>query len=548
MPLNISRSIFVALLSLICLSAANSPSSAVECLSTKRALSVTNATTETIWISGGGGALRSVCVVSDSETCLAATSTINPSTGACQCGTDDGTLACPATSLPIGPDTNGGLNCHCTTDAECGSTAKCNTSVNLCYFVLPAAKSPAPFNWKLFPTQTATFCLAPASVNWNSHLIPSAVWWSGGIFARTGCRPDGTNCATGDCGAQPRSNCAAGVGGQNPATIAEFTLQRKANDFYDITLINGANLAERMAPIPAPTATPGAISKPYWCKVPGSFVTPYAPRDCNWNFGKYIKHVPYPSTTSTTDYTALLLHSSKQCFSTSECQTGYTCSGSPGACIKTCASDSDCTGTDQPHCLSGGNGQNYCQCSAESDCTGHGYCGTQFIPGIGPNQTYLHQCGIFAGWWTIDDFCANQNNVVGPFDCGASILDGDGSSSTNLASLAGCTIRGSSSAGNGTSCYNDSTYPTTCCGCATDSSNVLAQYWPAGAASACNGNNNTTWASAIQPFLVNLKRACPTAYSYPYDDPTSTFQCRSDKPINRLGYKVIFRDLVRPPK
>jgi hypothetical protein len=530
------------------MSAMNSPVSAVECGPARRQLTVTNATTQTIWIAGGGGALRSVCVVSANETCLAAASTIDATTGACQCGTDAGTLACPATSLATGSGTNGGLNCECTTDADCGSTAKCNTNKNLCYFVLPAAKSPAPFNWKLFPTKSATFCVAPASVNSSFGTIPSAVWWSGGIFARTGCRPDGTSCATGDCSAQPHSNCGAGVGGQNPATIAEFTLQRQANDFYDITLINGANLAERMAPIPAPVATPGAVSKPYWCKVPGSFVNPYAPRDCNWNFGKYIKQVPYPSTTSTTDFTALLLHSSKQCFSTSECQTGYTCSGSPGACIKTCASDSDCAGTDQPHCLSGGNGQNYCQCNAESDCTGHGYCGTQFIPGVGPNQTYLQQCGVFAGWWTIDDFCANQNNVVGPFDCGASILDGDGSSSTNLASLAGCTIRGSSSAGNGTSCYNDSTYPTTCCGCATDSSNVLAQYWPPGAASACNGNNNTTWASAIQPFLVNLKRACPTAYSYPYDDPTSTFQCRSDKPINRLGYKVIFRDLVRPPK
>ncbi|HEY2524453.1 MAG TPA: thaumatin family protein [Candidatus Binataceae bacterium] len=525
----------------------NFSAGAQECEAAKRELTVTNGSTQPIWIAGGGGALRSVCVVSDTESCLANPSTINPSTGACQCGTDNGALACPSTAQPIGPDTNAGLNCQCASDADCGPTARCNTSVNECYFVLPEPKSPSPFNWKLPPSQSATFCVASASVNWNSTTIPSAVWWSGGIFARTGCKPDGTSCATGDCGAQPRSNCAAGVGGQNPATIAEFTLQRTAPDFYDITLINGANLAERMLPIPAPTATPGAVPKPYWCKVPGALAAPDAAKDCNWNFGKYVKQVPYPSTTSTTDYTTLLLHSSNQCFSSSDCQTGYTCSGSPGACIKTCATDSDCTGTDQPHCLSGGNGNSYCQCDAESDCSGHGYCGTQFIPGIGPNQTYLQQCGAFAGWWTLDDFCANQNDVVGPFNCGAAITDGDGSSSTNLASLAGCTIRGSSSAGNGASCYNTTTYPTTCCGCATDSANILSEYWPP-ADNQCAGNNNTTWASQIQPFLVNLKRACPTAYSYPYDDPTSTFQCRSDKPINKLGYKVVFRDLVRPPK
>ena len=62
---------------------------------------------------------------------------------------------------------------------------------------------------------------------------------------------------------------------------------------------------------------------------------------------------------------------------------------------------------------------------------------------------------------------------------------------------AGCTIRGSSSAGNGTSCYNDFDLSNRR---VADARRIARtswrNTWPPGAASACNGNNNTTWASA----------------------------------------------------
>lgn len=97
----IYRSIFIILLALVGLSGMNCPVGAEECGPARRELTVTNASTQAIWIAGGGAALRSVCVVSDTESCLANPSTINASTGACQCGTDNGTLACPATSQPV---------------------------------------------------------------------------------------------------------------------------------------------------------------------------------------------------------------------------------------------------------------------------------------------------------------------------------------------------------------------------------------------------------------------------------------------------------------
>jgi hypothetical protein len=59
-------------------------------------------------------------------------------------------------------------------------------------------------------------------------------------------------------------------------------------------------------------------------------------------------------------------------------------------------------------------------------------------------------------------------------------------------------------------------------------------------------SNNPAWAFAVQPWLVNLKTACPTCYSYPFDDPTSTFQCQLKGSKNLLGYKVVFTSLPTP--
>ena len=539
----------------------------VACPGSERELLLTNNSSQDLWIGGGGGALRSVCVVNASTSCLAAAATIDGTTGTCMCGIQAGTLACPATAQSTGPGTNGGLNCACTSDAQCGPGAGCNTQTNLCYFLLPTnpvahSGGPSPFTWELAKSPSppeqggwAEFCLDQASVNWNGTTISSEVWWSGGIFARTGCNPDGTNCTTGDCSASPNSNCGAGVGGSNPATIAEFTLQSQANDFYDITLINGANVAEEMHPIAAPTATPGTVSKAYWCKTPGAKI--WQGGECDWDFIKYTPYVHYPEG-EVHSYTPFLMSSSKPCSTANTpngCPANYTCTGAPGGCYLQCTpGGTACPGSLE--CLPAQDGNNYCQCGKEAQCSGKGYCGNQFIPGLG---IYLQQCGSFDGWWSADDFCgAYPTAQIGPLNCGDLITDGDGASQTSLASLFTCAAKGGNSAGNTTSCYNDDTaqtYPKTCCGCATyDQSNPdgLSKVWPKNGTSQCaevsgKAANDVVWDSQIQPWLVNLKRACPTAYSYPYDDPTSTFQCRGTSTTNTLGYHVLFLNLPKPP-
>jgi hypothetical protein len=74
--------------------------------------------------------------------------------------------------------------------------------------------------------------------------------------------------------------------------------------------------------------------------------------------------------------------------------------------------------------------------------------------------------------------------------------------------------------------------------------NPLSNLWPA-ATGRC-GNNNPTWASQAQPLVAILKEACPSAYSYPYDDFTSTYQCKGQGSTNLIGYSIQFSDLPPP--
>jgi hypothetical protein len=67
------------------------------------------------------------------------------------------------------------------------------------------------------------------------------------------------------------------------------------------------------------------------------------------------------------------------------------------------------------------------------------------------------------------------------------------------------------------SCYSPNA-TATCCGCPSWSPT-----------NACNATN-PKWALPSKPekYAKIFKDACPTAYSFPYDDPTSTFTCKGD--------------------
>ncbi|KAJ4974100.1 hypothetical protein NE237_007274 [Protea cynaroides] len=70
--------------------------------------------------------------------------------------------------------------------------------------------------------------------------------WSGRIWGRYECSFDDSGkglCATGDCGGSLYCN---GLGGTPPATLVEITLGNL--DFYDVSLVDGYNLAIAVTP------------------------------------------------------------------------------------------------------------------------------------------------------------------------------------------------------------------------------------------------------------------------------------------------------------
>jgi len=121
---------------------------------------------------------------------------------------------------------------------------------------------------------------------------------------------------------------------------------------------------------------------------------------------------------------------------------------------------------------------------------------------------------------------------------------------------------------NGQSCYTafDSfknkkfnAATTFCGGCPTDCKSPPCTPWPIpsgknctttaeGAGSSCAGGTkkqqqpctNRDWEQHAQPISSAFKQACPAAYSFPFDDPTSTFQCTDTGSTNTLGYDITF--------
>jgi Thaumatin family len=271
----------------------------------------------------------------------------------------------------------------------------------------------------------------------------------------------------------------------------------------------------------------------------------------------YVAKVPSGPGGVTSDQTSLLLNSTRLCQvdsgSREACPTGYSCSGENGTCVRTCTSNSDCNGGE---CDQLPNGQKYCQCQSQKDCASSPlgkFCGSQFGVGLG---FYLQECGPFAGWWSAGDFCSDPTTSYGPFNCGQLFTDAGGTNQTNLSSLFLCADKNGNPA-NGTSCYNTGGPTNECCGCATSNDNKeydppLGKYWPAPTCAdeasnpTCCENNNSVWATKVQPWLASLKQACPTAYTYPFDDLTSTYECQAKGDINLLGYQITFDSLVVP--
>ena len=166
-------------------------------------------------------------------------------------------------------------------------------------------------------------------------------------------------------------------------------------------------------------------------------------------------------------------------------------------------------------------------------CGGGATCSSGQVCGYPVGATQAQQsCGTQLGWWSADELCIAISSGLGaPFNCNTKVT-GQGTQK-DLYACAGPTA--------GVSCYSASA-PDTCCGCPSWKAGGSAL--PLAAGFSC-ANTNAQWTSLSEPFAKFLKDACPTGYSFPYDDGTSTFTCASNASPsktdpNSVGYTVTF--------
>ena len=439
------------------------------CDGDERAFTVTNNSSQELWLGVTAGTLS----------CLSDADCPTAATGSC---------------IGADPVTQTAGSCGCPSVSDCGSVAQCNTNDNFCYWNTPDLSIG---QMKLSATKGQSLICFPAPQTGKN------IQWSGNMFARTGCNATGQQCATGDCGSAANENCPTGTGGNPPNTLLEFTLSNQVSpsttgpDFYDISIINGINVAASFEPVA--TTFKADSSDPYSCAGAGSTSQPGSLSPCTWQVNPTVDFVDYSS----------LLRNVKP---------------------TTIATTAQCPNGDSPNTL--GN----CACESDTDCSVAGQqCGLAL--NAKTDQQYTKVCGTHIGWWTADQICGSSINNVSPFEpygeplnCADSVANSDGSSST-ITNLHICTKPATSTAPEqAQSCYSDGAV-SDCCGCATSASAAF-QYWPTVLSPSFGGtdngcyNNNPKWVFFAQPWLVFLKQACPTAYTYPFDDATSTFTCQ----------------------
>eukprot|EP00026_Physarum_polycephalum_P007727 Phypoly_transcript_07792.p1 GENE.Phypoly_transcript_07792~~Phypoly_transcript_07792.p1 ORF type:complete len:460 (+),score=50.64 Phypoly_transcript_07792:153-1532(+) len=157
-------------------------------------------------------------------------------------------------------------------------------------------------------------------------------------------------------------------------------------------------------------------------------------------------------------------------------------------------------------------------CSTPSNCPSGQTCGVIYTP-----QGQIERvCGALSGYWTPYRVCADQASTS-VFSCSDAALN-------NLYQCAGSSD---------SSCYQPGA-SASCCGCADwqdiFGSNVVPSY-----TDRCM-NKNSQWTSRVLPTLQWLKKACPSCYTYPYDDKSSTFICGNadSAGYNNQAYTVTF--------
>jgi hypothetical protein len=329
------------------------------------------------------------------------------------------------------------------------------------------------------------------------------ITWGGGIWGRTNCTYSGgvLKCETGQCGKSSDSgniNCTNQA--QPPLTLAEVTLQpawTNTTDTYDISMVSGFNAGFSMAPVP------GSFSSPSSTPTPAAYCASVG--DCS-NFNNLLTSAGCPAELQDVDATGKIVG----CYTPNKaCGASSPPDRSALGCNNTvpflCQKDSDCPygqqspATQSMKCsISGGQAFGLCQCTTNTDCPGGYMCsGGACTPSAGTGGTWNDLYGCVGG--SFFQYSPFNTNIYPSW-------------LTKTSQETGMT------------CGSPPWSPTTNQGGDPVPHNINWEQVPGGSTGAVASPAAT---NSMQYYATFFHKACPTAYSYAYDDVAATAVCQN---------------------
>lgn len=313
---------------------------------------------------------------------------------------------------------------------------------------------------------------------------------NGAIYGRTGCDVNTGQCETANCPVIPGTGtCQAAVGANNPTTIFETNMSSSylSDGVYDVSIINGFNIPGEVKSL-APLTIPSNPADSFGCgEAAGALIQPTgsALGACPWSFTP-----PSGVIGGITEEEANYL---------------WVSGGADDACVSGAA----------------------CGVAGE-------ICGTAFNVPTPEGQTPINRrCGTFLGYWTIATLSGytaggqwGSNNLYTYYNLDASLPTGpDGSYGTVNSVAATYKDMFQCNPTSTGSLYSGYTHTTNVCGCYNWNQPNNIAYTAQNYNCAVSSGQNSDWITHVFPRISWLKKACPTAYSFQFDDPSVSFTC-----------------------
>ena len=366
--------------------------------------------------------------------------------------------------------------------------------------------------YQLSPNGSATINISASS----GENDPSGIIWSGNFFARTNCNPVTGICENATCnGKNGGLQCGPGTGGSPGVnTLAEATFQRGHVDYYDVSIINGINFAAAFGP----STVPPSATNAFICGTAGSG----QPQSGGWSESNQNNAgLPPALWSSLPNESSFPSGVSVSADSATSFYRWVEYSASALSCDK----DSDCSAPEK--------------CGYWIGTTFNQLSGSSTINNSSAN--YIKHCGNHIAWITVDSiFGLNQSGTnlnSLPFNLTQSTTNPVTGGLFSVGDLQLCIDNAFSSYAGQPTPVTTAGNPILACGGVSwnlESGGYITRV------SQPVITVGPTWMSNVLPTITWLKMTCPTCYTYPFDDMSSTFTCGTSQ-----NYNVTFSNMLQ---